>query len=171
MISNQKLLESLKQYKTQPTEENETTFYEELITAQFLVPIDRTSKEEKMRGKVARFLVIVSQDQENFLPAFTDIHEWGKWPFKAEEAAVIAYDDLRQILTDDPKRLTGISINPFGQNLTLNQKELDIINSRTADMTPRRTEPSVQILVVGEDEKQGFIKNRMSRLKEYQPPC
>lgn len=161
LISNQRLMESWKRYKAQPTEENETAFYEELITAQFFVPIDRTSKGEKMKGKVTRFLVIASQDQENFLPAFTDIHEWKKWPFKAEEAAVVAYDDLRQILTDDPKRLTGISINPFGQNLTLNQKELDIIDSRTADMTQRRTDPSVQILVVGEDEKQGFIKNRM----------
>ena len=71
MISNQRLLESWKRYGVQPIEENETAFFEELKTAQFLVPINR---KEKMRGKIARFLFIVSQDQKNFLPAFTDVH-------------------------------------------------------------------------------------------------
>lgn len=129
-ITNEGLLESWKQYKTQLTEESETAFIEELTSAQFLVPIDRTAKEEKIRGKVTRFLILVTLEQKNFLPAFTDIHEWEKWPFQEEEAAVISYEGLMQIISDDPQRLDGISINPFGQNLTLNREELALIDIR-----------------------------------------
>ena len=101
-ITNEGLLESWKQYKIQLTEESETAFIEELTSAQFLVPIDRTAKEEKIRGKVTRFLILVTLEQKNFLPAFKDIHEWEKWPFQEEEAAVISYEGLMQIISDDP---------------------------------------------------------------------
>ena len=63
---------------------------------------------------------------------------------------MIAYDDLKQIISDDPQRLTGISINPFGQNLTLNQKELAQIDSRTGGMTSQRMDRSMQILIITE---------------------
>ncbi|HML35979.1 MAG TPA: SseB family protein [Bacillota bacterium] len=138
LITNEGLLESWKQYRAQLTEESETAFIEELRTARFLVPIDKKIKKEKTRGRVTRFLILVALEQKNFLPTFTDVHEWEKWPFPEEDAAVISYEELMQILSGDPQRLDGISINPFGQNLTLNREELALIDIRTLGAARRR---------------------------------
>ena len=167
MISNQRLLESWSRYKEHSSEENATAFFEELKTAYFFVPIDRTSKEEKMSLKVTRFLILVSQKHNNFLPAFTDLHEWEKWPFQTKETAVIGYEDLRQILADHSKRLVGICINPFGQNLILGQNELAAIDRMTEDSTYPKKNSSVQIIVTGEDEKPITIQTKGDCLKEH----
>ncbi len=163
-VSNQKLLESWDRYRATPTEENTAAFLDELAAARFLVPINRAGHDGKGEGngEAIRFLILVTQDRGNFLPAFTDLNEWEKWPFEKEEAAVVSYLDIIKIITDDPQRLTGLSINPFGQNLALSRDELALTESRRA-YAARGKDLSVRILAKGDKRDTVYLK-RETRL-------
>lgn len=125
-LDNRKLLESWGLYRVRKNQENELRFFLELKRASFLVPV----KQGEQHSDDVR-IMLLKTPEEAFIPAFTDREELEKWPFAKEAVAVIGYDGIKQHVLEAAPAIRGIAVNPFGGNLILRQKELELVDSKT----------------------------------------
>jgi len=129
---------SLKLLQQEPTQENERRFFSEIKNAKFLVPC---VKSEQPPNK-AYPAVLNTQKGEKFLPAFSDLVEFEKWPFDRLNVSVseFSFDDLKHIILEDQQKqnLVGIAINPFGQALLLRQSQIAQIDTAMQGMSAQR---------------------------------
>ncbi len=123
------LVKSMERLRDNPTPEGRLLFFRELKSAQFLVPC---------RGDDSNIAVIRTPDAEAFLPAFCSAEELDKWQFPLDKVSVLPLDALKHIAIDNPEKLAGIVINPFGKTLFLRHPQLKEIDSFSEGMTLAR---------------------------------
>jgi hypothetical protein len=128
---------SLYRFLDDPTAENELRFCLEIKTARFLVPCKARKKASEEGFYMA---VLITKEGERFIPAFSSDEELAKWSFGMEKIAVYSLDELKHITLEDPQRLTGIAINPFGKSLMLRQENLRQIDAATEGISIFKTE-------------------------------
>lgn len=114
----------------EPTRENVLRFFSEIKNARYLVPC--VSKQSDGRSYPA---VLSTQEGEDFLPAFSDREELGKWPFGKGKVCVYSFDDLKHTMLEYPHNLAGIAVNPFGKALLLRQSQIVQIDVATQGMS------------------------------------
>lgn len=131
--------ESLKRLQQEPTQENERRFFGEIKNAKFLVPC--LLKGGKSADKTYP-AILNTQEGEKFLPAFSELTEFDKWPFDwlNMSMAGLSFDDLKYIMLEDSYKqdLAGIAINPFGQMLLLRQSQIVRIDTVIQRMSVQR---------------------------------
>ncbi|HWQ40465.1 MAG TPA: enhanced serine sensitivity protein SseB C-terminal domain-containing protein [Desulfosporosinus sp.] len=129
--------ESLKLAQQEPTPENERRFFSELKNARFLVPCVLKSGQPADKAYPA---VLSTQEGEKFLPAFSELAEFEKWPFSRTNVSVFSFDDLKHIILEDQQKqnLAGIAINPFGQTLPLRHSQIAHVDTVMQGMSAQR---------------------------------
>lgn len=130
---------SLKKVRQETNDENERQFFAEMKKAKFLVPCVGKNSEPPDQTYPA---VLKTQEGENFLPAFSELTEFEKWPFDKIDVSihVLSWEDLKYIMLEDrhKQKLAGIAINPFGQMLLLRQQQIAQIDAATQEMSVQR---------------------------------
>jgi hypothetical protein len=112
---------------------------------------------KKTSGMSVHFsmLGLHSKNGENYIPAFSCPEELEKWPYGKDGAAVFSYEDIKNRVIDNPKKFSGIIINPFSDMLLL---QLDVI---------RQTDAMLDGIAISKVE---HIRNmRLSRLERTLP--
>lgn len=127
--------ESLKRLQAEPTPENERRFFSEIKSARFLVPCAAKAGQPDNKLYPA---VLSTQEGEKFLPAFSELAELEKWPFRKGRVCVFSFDDLKHTMLGNPQNLAGIAINPFGKMLLLRQSQIAKIDAATQGMSVQR---------------------------------
>ena len=125
------LVESMERFQKDPSPAGKLRFFRELKAADLLVPC---------QGSAMNVAVIHTPEGENFLPAFTSEEELLHGAQCWSEASVLKLDDLKYMVIDQPKALSGIVINPFGKALPLRHAQLEEMDRATEPMTVKRTD-------------------------------
>ena len=129
--------ESLKRAQQEPTQENERRFFSEIKKAKFIVPCVLKSGQPANKAYPA---VLSTQEGEKFLPAFSELAEFEKWPFSRTDVSIFSFDDLKHIILEDRQKqnLAGIAINPFGQMLPLRHSQIAQVDTVMQGMSVQR---------------------------------
>ena len=151
---------SLYRFLDEPTPQNELRFCLEIKTARFLVPCKARNKETEEGFYMA---VLVTKEGERFIPAFSSDEELAKWSFGMEKIAVYSLDELKHITLEDPRKLTGIAINPFGKSLMLRQDNLRQIDAATEGISIFKTEHESNIKLLPPDNIPAGLVKKLSR--------
>ncbi len=125
------LVRSMENLRDDPSPEGKLQFFRQLKAARFLVPC---------RGKANSIVTLNTDKAEAFLPAFTAAQELSKCQFPFEKVRGMSFDALKHLAIDNPTRISGIAINPFGKALLLRHPQLSEIDSATEGMTLKRTD-------------------------------
>ncbi len=128
---------AVKNTQNVPALEDGLRFLRELKNARLFILCNIKRKEEVKGYSLA---VLCTQNGEMFLPAFTSREELAKWPYEKSETAICSYDDLKHKVIDDPQKLSGIVINPFGKMLLLRLELIRQIDVKTEGMSFKRVE-------------------------------
>lgn len=122
--------------------EDELRFSRELKNAKLFVPCVAKRKEE---GEGYSMAVLSTQNGEMFLPAFTSREELAKWPYEKGKIIMCSYEDIKHKVIDDPQKLSGVVINPFGKMLLLRLELIRQIDAKTEGMSIERVEHSKKL--------------------------
>jgi hypothetical protein len=112
-------------------EPEQRAFFTKLRASKFFVPVS------PLEGKGISLLS--TPCDELYIPAFTTSVELQKWERREDGISVRTFEALHHIVTDDPK-LTGIAVNPFGDQLVLNRRDLAVAEDAATGMTHERVE-------------------------------
>ncbi|MDR1329388.1 MAG: enhanced serine sensitivity protein SseB [Oscillospiraceae bacterium] len=118
-------------------EPEQRAFFTKLRASKFFVPVS------PLEGKGISLLS--TPCGELFIPAFTTSVELQKWERREDGIAVRTFETLHHIVTDDPK-LTGIAVNPFGDQLVLYRRDLAIAEDAATGMTHERVEHTGRLI-------------------------
>jgi len=155
-----------------PASENTLRFCLNIKTANYMVPC--IVGDIKAEGGY-RMAVLISCEGERFLPAFTCTAELSKWKFERDKIALYSFDELKTFVLDNPQRLSGIAIDPYGSSLMLKQEHIKQIDAELEGMSVYKSEynnlchlSSPQKVPAGlEDELNAFFKNRPEVYRAY----
>jgi len=135
-ITNPELIELMKELKENPNPENENKFINCMINSLFLTPIIIDGEiEEKddykitiKKGTKINFKLIANKNtQKSYFLAFTDWDELRKWSNEPENAFIVNYDDLKNLVARSQGEQEGFVINPFNQNIIINSQIIERI--------------------------------------------
>jgi len=133
-ITNPELIELMKKLKENPNSENENKFINCMINSLFLTPIIIDGEiEEKddykitiKKGTKINFKLIANKNtQKSYFLAFTDWDELRKWSSEPENAFIVNYDDLKNLVARSQGEQEGFVINPFNQNIIVNSEIIE----------------------------------------------
>jgi hypothetical protein len=137
-ITNQKLVEIMKEIKNNDSKEME--FLDELLKAKFLCPIIKELKPTSKNGSgkiilnegtTINLLGLSLKIGKNYLMAFTDWTELGKWKSATnQQTLILSYDDYQAVILKDGSTYEGFVINPYGANIVLEKNSIQNINQR-----------------------------------------
>lgn len=135
-ITNPRLVENIEEIIVNQNVENEYELINEMLKAHFLTPVVISPKPNSNKGKTVLkeettidFVGITNTDDENFLLAFTDWNELGKWNDEQNQQTIIfKFTDLSTIILEGEEQWDGFVINPFGGNLILENERIQEIN-------------------------------------------
>jgi len=123
---------------------NELIMIQKITEAHFLTPIILDGKVEDgvlKEGATISFKLIENNANDAFFLAFTDWDELGKWSTAKEETLICTYDDLKTMVLNDPDRIKGFVINPFGQNVVITPELINYIAQRTSQIVIEKDTP------------------------------
>lgn len=130
-VTNQRLVDAMKQARMDNTEEAGCRLIEEAKRAKLLVPA-RVTPAPTAEGKIVfdrntkvDFPTLESPAHEKFLPAFTDwdmVRQWRK--NEGEQALIMTVKELAGVVMGGNSGLEGIAINPFCENLIFTRRML-----------------------------------------------
>lgn len=135
-IENPALVYAMYEMKEKKTREAEGKFIAELRKATFISPaivevkgadgeykvVDSSSEKGDTR---IQFMMLSTEDESRFLPAFTSMDEVRKWRKEEKLQTVICnFDQYMKIITSDNEGPKGLAIDPFGSNILLSRELL-----------------------------------------------
>ena len=138
-LMNQRLELIAADQKKEITAVVEKIFMEIMDNALLVTAIKMSNPPKKLpNGELApsvgtniSFLMISSQEGDNYLPMFTERAEMERWTTNTEKNSVLmGFDNISMIVETNPN-CAGIVINPFTQNLVIPRQYVE-------DMTERR---------------------------------
>ncbi|MBB6716807.1 enhanced serine sensitivity protein SseB [Clostridium gasigenes] len=141
-ITNQKLVDIMQKMKNDNSKEME--FLDELLKAKFLCPdimkLGANSKNNSGKivlneGTTIKLVGLSSENGKNYLMAFTDWTELGKWKIETnQQTLILSYDDYQGVILKDDSTYEGFVINPYGANIVLDKNLIQNINQRFQQM-------------------------------------
>ncbi|MGC6768474.1 enhanced serine sensitivity protein SseB [Enterococcus sp. LJL51] len=136
-VENPQLLARWENYLADTTDEHLNQFYEEVCTrAVFLLlaaPLDTklANGTNVLKEKTSIvFPLLENANNEHYYPAFTDwkaVSHWKQAP--SNNAFVFSFDDLASMIIGNPT-ITGLSINPFNENIVLSKQLIQHLKMR-----------------------------------------
>ncbi|MBN7774217.1 enhanced serine sensitivity protein SseB C-terminal domain-containing protein [Clostridium aminobutyricum] len=134
MEENQtELTDLFKKLTQEKSSECESEFFKKLNETILWVP-DVTEKPDNSKKT---FALLIAGDGRKFIPTF--LHKKSKLGrFKEEQLVEIPYNKLKYLIIDSMAEINGIVIAPFEENIVLDRKLMEIIDSQTIGMTLRR---------------------------------
>lgn len=85
-------------------------------------------------------VLLRNQKEECMIPAFTDERKAEKMREENMRLESLTYERLKGFVIDDPKRLSGIVINPFTDDIILNHSAIEEIDKQSVGMSVKRTD-------------------------------
>ena len=132
LANNEKLTKAIKKFFEKPARETEKVFIKEILNANYLIPVkfEGHVKDGIMQeGSQISFVYIKDINGKKFSPIFTSYEELKKWNKDHEQMVVMPYEQAIATLLDAGFELEGISINPFSENIILNNEKINYIKN------------------------------------------
>lgn len=115
-VTNPQLVKAMDAFNLEKTIDTQKEFIKELRDAYLLVPIDvKGGIVEGNLTKEAELQIKLMSDSEGnlFYAVFTDWQELTRFTNKEEDAVVLSYEEIREIIKIDSEKIVGIVINPM----------------------------------------------------------
>lgn len=114
--NNESLRRAIERMYRENTRDSQEKALEQLTKAQLLAPV--VIVQEKRERRI-RFMLLPTQDGQNFLPAFTDLQELHKrFSDPEQQTLVLSFADYANMILRD-NSAAGLVVDPFGESLTL----------------------------------------------------
>lgn len=119
------------------TRDMEVDMFKEIYNAKYLMPLDTSKMNmEKTNAdngecvvkekSIMQFPLITNSEDKSFYPFFTDWNEFSRFDKEQRFSGNIAtFEDIKYFID----KADGISINPYGANITLTKDMLNVIES------------------------------------------
>lgn len=136
LANNEKLTSAIKKFFESPARDTEKAFIKEILNANYLIPVkfEGHVKDGIMQeGSQISFVYIKDVNDKKFSPIFTSYDELKKWNKEHEQMVVMPYEQAIETLLDAGFDLEGISINPFSENIILNDEKINYIKNYDFD--------------------------------------
>ncbi|QHI71407.1 enhanced serine sensitivity protein SseB C-terminal domain-containing protein [Aminipila terrae] len=152
---NTELIDLFKQLINEKSSESENQFFKRLTETTLWIPSLGKIQEDNRQN----FAMLMTGDGKQFIPAF--LHKESKLGrFTEEQLVQIPYSRLKYLVIDSAIEINGIVISPFEENIVLDRKIMEIIDSRTMGMMLRREEHSGKLkLRKPEKVPEGLTRN------------
>ena len=149
------------------TRDMEANMFKEIYHAKYLMPLDASKMNmEKTNAdngecvvkekSIMQFPLITNSDDKSFYPFFTDWNEFRRFDKEQKFSGNIAtFEDIKYFID----KADGISINPYGANITLTKDMLNVIESAA--------EGSLQNTVIKEQVAEKDSKVMLGEPAEY----
>ena len=153
-VTNPELVDAMATFKLDlKNRENERAFLQAAVEARYLLPAmveqpaEPPKEGEQLRARIA-FQIMTNQQNEKFMPAFTDEIELRKnrQPGERFQVAVMSFMDLYRFVKAN-EEIRGIVINPFGSALCLIRQQVIMIgdNGGKIALAPRPEANKIQL--------------------------
>ncbi|HQD53525.1 MAG TPA: enhanced serine sensitivity protein SseB C-terminal domain-containing protein [Peptococcaceae bacterium] len=136
-VSNPRLVDIMNKFILEKTKQNEILLINEIIQAEFLVPVILEGKIENgvlCPGSTLHFKTLINDRNEAFFIAFTDWDELRKWSKQSEQTVIAGYDDLKGLVFQEGDEISGFAINPYGQNFVLTPEIMQCFSKVRAEL-------------------------------------
>lgn len=149
------------------TRDMEANMFKEICNAKYLMPLDTSKMNmEKTNAdngecvvkekSIMQFPLITNSEDKSFYPFFTDWNEFRRFDKEQKFSGNIAtFEDIKYFID----KADGISINPYGVNITLTKDMLNVIESAA--------EGSLQNTVIKEQAAEKESKVMLGEPAEY----
>ncbi|GLB32533.1 enhanced serine sensitivity protein SseB [Lacrimispora amygdalina] len=149
------------------TRDMEANMFKEIYNAKYLMPLDTSKMNmEKTNAdngecvvkekSIMQFPLITNSEDKSFYPFFTDWNEFRRFDKEQKFSGNIAtFEDIKYFID----KADGISINPYGVNITLTKDMLNVIESAA--------EGSLQNTVIKEQVAEKESKVMLGEPAEY----
>lgn len=127
-IANPGLVEAMETVQGSPDdEEAQIRLGQELEDAIFLVPVFNAPEGAADGDKDAMmFMVCANDDDEEFLPLFTDLASLTEWVEEPSSAMILAADEAWEFILSE-EDFSGAVINPNKQSLELDLEQIELL--------------------------------------------
>lgn len=134
-IKNTQLTELFKRLIQEKTSECENEFFEKLHETVLWIP----GASEGIGESGQSFALLMTADGRKFVPAF--LHKKSNLGrFTKEQLIELPYSKLKYLIIDSPAEINGIVISPFEENMILDRKVMELVDSKIMGMTLRKEE-------------------------------
>ena len=144
-VENPKLKQAIKKVKKDPSAENSSNFLNEIVRAEFIIPvsIDRPAEIDKTAGDIIlekdteiSFELIKTESGKLYYPLFTDGAELEKCKVRRDQQNLIVnFDDMAAILLQPQNQVEGFTVNPMSDDMRFS---VDIIAAMKKEMDAER---------------------------------
>lgn len=115
-VINPKLVKAMDEFNLEKTPETQMNFINELNEASLLIPVNvkEMPNENAPDSEISLQVKLMSdEDGALYYGAFTDWDELSKFEDLRDDAVVLTYKEIRELLTLDSEKNLGIIINPL----------------------------------------------------------
>ncbi len=142
-IYNGRIKGLMRQASLAPSEELMNLIYEEFAMNTRLIGVILLSEEPEAdengmakfkEGTTMQLPLLTAPDGSKFYPVFTDMQECEKWHEILEpKTMLVNFDEIYSIIKGNPDT-NGVVINPFGENMMVDEKLLDHLRERKQNL-------------------------------------
>jgi hypothetical protein len=145
-VDNTDFEEVINAYEADVNPETEHDFISMLGTAKFVAPVQVLGVElaetedgrlftDLEEGVQVNYQVIQNGKGDIFFPAFTSQAEYDKWSTDVEGivTSLLSIEQYMALISSNPE-VTGVVINAFGQNIVMNQDNLEYVMATLTQM-------------------------------------
>lgn len=123
-VKNTELVRMINDLKQQATGKKQEKMLQQLLNATLLAPavIDPQIRNKKPAGPVqVKFMMLNTKEGQAFFPLFTDMEEAKKMNAQNQNVVFLArtIKDYEEIFRSPVQNVTGLVINPMGQNIVI----------------------------------------------------
>lgn len=139
-ISNPTLIAAMQIVKHEFSETNMEFFMEELVKASFICPVTvdpvpevrEDGSFDMPKGAKISFPMVTNKEGKKLFMAYTDMIELMRWRSDRKQAVLVfSLADYARMLLEENNPVSGIVINPFGEdNMPVPKELVAIINEK-----------------------------------------
>lgn len=140
-VENPRLKQAIEAVKKDPSAENSSKFLNEIVRAEFIIPVlmDRPAEFDKTAGEIIlekdtqiSFELIKTENGKLYYPLFTDGAELEKCGVKRDQQNLIVnFDDMAAMILQPQNQVEGFTVNPMSDDMRFS---VDIIAAMKKEM-------------------------------------
>ena len=140
-VENPRLKQAIEAVKKDPSAENSSKFLNEIVRAEFIIPVsmDRPAEFDKTAGEIIlekdtqiSFELIKTESGKLYYPLFTDGAELEKCGVKRDQQNLIVnFDDMAAMILQPQNQVEGFTVDPMSDDMRFS---VDIIAAMKKEM-------------------------------------
>ena len=140
-VENPRLKQAIEAVKKDPSAENSSKFLNEIVRAEFIIPVlmDRPAEFDKTAGEIIlekdtqiSFELIKTETGKQYYPLFTDEKKKKKCGVKRDQQNLIVnFDDMAAMILQPQNQVEGFTVNPMSDDMRFS---VDIIAAMKKEM-------------------------------------